>query len=197
MPPKRGHGHGDEDLGEGSSTLKKIKIVRGEEFICEYCGDNLETAKHLQNHKRKHQTFECQKCNKCFSLENKERHIKRCKGNVAVATMKRCDECDYETNSQYNLNRHKKKHSSFMCEECGESLPTLHKLDKHKSEVHPVKYYKCEDCDFKSTKKWLRKRHQELNCRVRKNKMIPALSEQEAVQLFSDCNITKADFNRI
>ena len=47
MPPKRGHGHGDEDVGEGSSTVKKIKIVRGKEFVCEYCGDILETAGNL------------------------------------------------------------------------------------------------------------------------------------------------------
>ena len=60
MPPKRGHGHGDEDVGEGSSTVKKIKIVRGKEFVCEYCGDILETAGNLKNHKKKHQTFECQ-----------------------------------------------------------------------------------------------------------------------------------------
>ena len=59
-PPKRGHGHGDEDVGEGSSTVKKIKIVRGKEFVCEYCGDILETAGNLKNHKKKHQTFECQ-----------------------------------------------------------------------------------------------------------------------------------------
>ena len=48
MPPKRGHGHGNEDVGDGSSKVKKIKIVRGKEFVCEYCGDILETAENLK-----------------------------------------------------------------------------------------------------------------------------------------------------
>ena len=39
MPPKRGHGHGDEDLGDGSSKVMKIKIVRGKEFVCKHCED--------------------------------------------------------------------------------------------------------------------------------------------------------------
>ena len=95
------------------------------------------------------------------------------------------------------LDRHKKKHSSFVCDDCGEILTSLNKLDKHKSKVHTVKYYECKDCDFKSTRKWLRNRHQELNCRATKNKLIPSLSKDEAIQLFSDCNITKAAFNKI
>ena len=130
---------------------------------------------------------------------NKQRHLKLCKGInvVAPSPMKRCDECDYETKYQSHLNRHKKKHSSFVCEECGESLTTLQKLDKHKSQEHPVKYNECDECDFKSRKKWLRNRHQEMHCAVKKNKLIPALTKEEAIQLFSDCDITKAAFNKI
>ena len=109
MPPKRGHGHGDEDVGEGSSTVKKIKIVRGKEFVCEYCGDILETAGNLKNHKKKHQTFECQ--NKSATNASL---WKTSKDTLSVA-------------------KAQEKAFFFMCEECGESLPTLHKLDKHKS----------------------------------------------------------------
>ena len=57
--------------------------------------------------------------------------------------------------------------------------------------------YKCNYCDFKSKKKWHTKRHQELNCSVHKNKLIPALTDEEVLELFSDCNITKFDFNKI
>ena len=57
--------------------------------------------------------------------------------------------------------------------------------------------YKCDYYDFKSKKKWHTKRHQELNCSVHKNKLIPALTDEEVLELFSDCNITKFDFNKI
>ena len=151
----------------------------GEKFICNDCGEIQETARKLKSHQRKNKTFVCEKCNNSFSLRNKQRHIKLCKGSD---TMKRCDECDFETKYQSLLDRHKKKHSSFVCDDCGEILTSLHKLDKHKSKVHPVKYYECEDCDFKSMRKWLRNRHQELNCRAKKNKLIPSLSKEEAIE---------------
>ena len=57
--------------------------------------------------------------------------------------------------------------------------------------------YKCDYCDFKSKKKWHTIRHQELNCSVHKNKLIPVLTDEEVLKLFSDCNITKFDFNKI
>ena len=57
--------------------------------------------------------------------------------------------------------------------------------------------YKCNYCDFKSKKKWHTMRHQELNCSVHKNKLIPVLTDEEVLKLFSDCNITKFDFNKI
>ena len=91
-----------------------------------------------------------------------KRMICKGKGNEA-GTILHCDECDYQTTKKYNLKRHKEKHSWIICDGCGKSFTTLLKLDKHKSRVHPVKYYHCEHCEFKSTKKWIRNRHQELN----------------------------------
>ena len=102
------------------------------------------------------------KKNNNFSLRNKQRHIKLCKGSD---TMKRCDECDFETKYQSLLDRHKKKHSSFVCDDCGEILTSLHKLDKHKSKVHPVKYYECEDCELKRTNSFqLCQNKKQFNC---------------------------------
>ena len=111
MPPKRGHRSSEE-----SSMIKKIKMVRGgedeqvvhggEKFICNDCGEILETARKLKSHHRKHKTFVCEKCNNSLSLRNKQRHIKVCKGGN---TMKHCDECDFETKYQSLLDRQKKK----------------------------------------------------------------------------------------
>ena len=57
--------------------------------------------------------------------------------------------------------------------------------------------FKCNYCDFKSKKEWHTKRHQELDCSVHKNKLIPALTDDEVLKLFSDCNFTNFDFNKI
>ena len=225
MPPKRTMEDVDEE-GDEEESIQQIKIVRREdsmceicsrilksagalarhkrevheceEFVCQECGLVLETATKLKSHRRNHKTFLCDKCEKSVSLSNKQRHMKICKGkgNEAV-TILHCDECDYQTSKKYNMKRHKEKHSRINCDECGKSFTSLQKLDEHKSLVHPVLYYHCEHCEFKSTKKWIRNRHQELNCRVKKSKLIPALSKEEALLLFSDCNITKKAFNRI
>ena len=69
MPPKRGHGHGDEDLGDGSSKVMKIKIVRGKEFVCEYCGDISETAGNLKNDKKKHQPLSVKSATKASLMK--------------------------------------------------------------------------------------------------------------------------------
>ena len=94
MPPKRGHRSSEE-----SSMIKKIKMVRGgedeqvvhggEKFICNDCGEILETARKLESYQRKHKTFVCEKCNS-FSLRNKQRNIRICKGSNVVDTMKCC-----------------------------------------------------------------------------------------------------------
>ena len=165
MPPKRGHRSSEE-----SSMIKKIKMVRGgedeqvvhggEKFICNDCGEILETARKLKSHHRKHKTFVCEKCNNSLSLRNKQRHIKVWKGGN---TMKRCDECDFETKYQCLLDKHKKKHSSFVCDDFCEILTSRQKLDKHK--VHPVRYYECEDCELKRTNSFqLCQNKKQFNC---------------------------------
>ena len=99
-------------LYSAASLARHKEMVHGretEKFICYDCGQILKTSKQLHNHQRKHETFVCEKCTKSFSMMNKPRHIKLCKGInvVAPSPMKRCDECDYETKYQSHLNRHK------------------------------------------------------------------------------------------
>ena len=96
-------------LNSTGSLARHIEVVNGgEKFICNDCGEIQETARKLESHEREHKTFVCEKCNNSFSLRNKQRHIKLCKGSD---TMKRCDECDFETKYQSLLDRHKNKHS--------------------------------------------------------------------------------------
>ena len=80
----------------------------------------------------------------------------------------------------------------------GHIATSLQHLDEHKVMSHiPICTYKCDYCDFKSKKKWHTIRHQELNCSVHKTKLIQVLTDEEVLKLFSDCNITKFDFNKI
>ena len=109
-------------LKSAGSLARHMEAVHGdggEKFICNDCGEIQDTARKLKSHRRKHKTFVCEKCNNSFSLRNKQRHIKLCKGSD---TMKRCDECDFETKYQSLLDRHKNKHSSFVCDDCGKIL---------------------------------------------------------------------------
>ena len=82
----------------GALTRHKREVHQREEFICQQYRLVLETAMELKSHRRKHKTFLCKKCEKSVSLNNKQRHIKICKGkgNEAV-TILHSDECDYQT----------------------------------------------------------------------------------------------------
>ena len=195
MPPKRRH---DSESSSGAAAVKRIRIVaKNEQFICTDCGASLESVKQLNSHMRRHKTFLCDKCNKSISLNNKQRHQKLCGNGNQEVKMHSCAECDYKTKDKSNFNKHKKTHSKLLCDECGHVATSLQHLDEHKAMSHIPKMYKCEYCDFKSKRKWHTKRHQELNCSVHKNRLLPALTNEEALQLFSDCNITKFDFNKI
>ena len=79
----------------------------------------------------------------------------------------------------------------------GHIATSLQHLDEHKVMSHIPICNKCDYCDFKSKKKWHTIRHQELNCSVHKKKLIQVLTDEEVLKLFSDCNITKFDFNKI
>ena len=89
----------------------------------------------LKSHRRTHKTFLYKKCEKSVSLNNKQRHMKICKGKgndneAAAVTILHCDECEYQTTKKYNLKRHKEKHSRIICDECGKSFTSLLKLDE-------------------------------------------------------------------
>ena len=79
-------------LKSAGSLARHMEAVHGdggEKFICNDCGEIQETARKLESHKRKHKTFVCEKCNS-FSLRNKQRNIRICKGSNVIDTMKCC-----------------------------------------------------------------------------------------------------------
>ena len=105
--------------------------------MCELCSSILKSkaslARHMKsihgdddnnNHKRKHQTIDCNKCGKTFALRYKKRHLESCNRHEVNQDNKFiCDECEYQTKRKHHLTRHKKrKHSNnFLCDECGDA----------------------------------------------------------------------------
>ena len=71
-----------------------------------------------------------------------------------------CDLCNYKTDTEYDLNLHKRiscpKRQTFKCSDCEEDFLQKQELVKHRSSVHGKKnlYYfpfKCPECDRSST----------------------------------------------
>ena len=94
MPPKRTHDNVDfDDEGDEGAEVKTIWFLnsnseKGGKVMCELCSSILKSkvslAIHMKsihgdddnnNHKRKYQTFDCNKCGKTFALRYKKRHL--------------------------------------------------------------------------------------------------------------------------
>ena len=72
---------------KSSAALARHKMsINGsddDKYVCSDCGTTFKTLKELQNHKRKHQTFDCSKCGHTFGHHgNKKRHLEICKKNM-------------------------------------------------------------------------------------------------------------------
>ena len=119
---------------KSSETLKSHKkaMHENEKFICTDCGESFKSIRQLNNHKRKHKPFLCKKCNKSFSQNSKQRHMKVCKGNQGDSVFS-CAECDYQTKDKSNFNKHKKTHTKLFSDECGHAASSLQLLDEHKA----------------------------------------------------------------
>ena len=67
-------------------------------YICSDCGVSSKTRIEHNNHKRKHKTFDCNKCGNTFGHRNKKRHLENCKVHeINRETIFPCDECEYQT----------------------------------------------------------------------------------------------------
>ena len=135
MPPKRGQQLGDSDSSEDSSTIKKIKIVRGSEDEDDD-GVVWESSKFYWNTCKTHRSS-------TWGWEIYLQWLWRDPGSVTIVspweTIK--DTSSFakaamlltlwniimnvtlkQKKYQSLLDRHKKKHSSFVCDDCGEIL---------------------------------------------------------------------------
>ena len=85
---------------------------------CEKCKNVVVGFKALENHKKSHLTWNCEKG---FPHNSRSMHLKRCKN---LSTTLSCEKCPYITQEKCNLNRHMKTHAikekpTFEWETCG------------------------------------------------------------------------------
>ena len=74
-----------------------------EKVICPTCGIECLGWEKYHNHKRKHQSEPCNKCNKEFSPDVIKRHMKTCKGIPKPKYS--CEKCDFSTNLKKEFER--------------------------------------------------------------------------------------------
>ena len=75
-------------------------------FRCHDCGEDFETVKELQNHKKEHNSdlgyFQCDECDKCFKEESQlEEHVSK------KHKKHECDDCDKVFDYEGTLEKHK------------------------------------------------------------------------------------------
>ena len=81
------------------SHIKKFH----EKVICPTCGIECLGYEKYHNHKRKHQSEPCHKCNKEYPPDVIKRHMKTCKGIPKPKYS--CEKCDFTTNVKKELQR--------------------------------------------------------------------------------------------
>ncbi|XP_037300149.1 zinc finger protein Xfin [Manduca sexta] len=125
---------------------------------CEQCSYTTIHKNCLKMHVLDHMNSKPHICNLCtYSTKyptSLQRHmfIKHKESTDDVKTLFYCDSCDYSTYFKWNLNSHKRRHTTdkqFQCEHCSYSTAYRHNFIKH-SRVHNkvTREYTCDKCPF-------------------------------------------------
>ncbi|XP_055906998.1 zinc finger protein OZF [Eupeodes corollae] len=147
-----------------SKNFPKIQVLRKHEKLhgavgeqCVECGAKLRNKEALSAHMMRHKNilpFECDKCDKKFSLRTSLRMHQQI---VHIATTKfKCDICGKVFNRNSSLKTHSLSHSNereYTCSKCSRHFIDRKSLLRH-SRIHDVKSkYKCTLCDTASIRK--------------------------------------------
>ena len=145
---------------------------------CPHCGKSLSKCSNFQLHKRRctkvlSSRFQCTICNKKFyAKQDLQRHYKRCQREPDV---QKCHICDFGTSSKREFRTHLKTHTRkysrtqvYQCQLCDfQSVGNKTIFEKH-GRVHKLKLpkklneqtkLKCEQCDYKTKRKFDLKVH--------------------------------------
>ena len=170
--------------GKELAKHKRQAHLDKRDYTCEECGKSVKGARAFSNHKRRHQKFQCPKCEKHLVVDNKAAHLRKCQG--IKDKVKRCEHegCDYTTEKLFLFNRHMVSHRKLTCDVvgCGQVFHGKKKLDAHKRKVHqPIfapqvcpkqgpkepKVYSCDWCKYQTKVTTNLHRHLE-TCKAKK-----------------------------
>ena len=135
------------------TSLKKKRIICGEQKRCPTCDKSIQ-AKYFPQHMKQHNAIiECSKCNfkadQRFKLRRHllEEHNENILVTNAIAN-KTCKECDFTTSREDFLNLHQSKNHEivFKCEDCSYEGKTLSHVKEHKNAIH-VNKINCNLCN--------------------------------------------------
>lgn len=145
-------------------SFSKIQILQKHQRLhnrvteqCQECGVKLRNKEALDAHLKRHQNilpFECDKCDKKFSLQTSLRMHQKV---VHIANKKfKCDVCGKVFNRNSSLKVHSISHSSrreYSCPKCSKYFNNKKSLLRH-SKIHNIKSkFKCILCDTSSIRK--------------------------------------------
>ena len=192
---------------KSAKSLQRHKKVMHDtrQFICPDCGVSVIGVKALSDHRRTHRTFLCSRCDKEFGVNQKKRHL-----DICMVEELSCDQCEYKTKFEKQLDKHKKTHQRHICDQCPYLAKSISKLDHHKAKKHGpeaepqrqcVTIHKCGYCEYGSKLKAHVTRHEQ-RCKVRKRQQtkvsdIGIVLNNDLGELFAETRTSEKDFNRI
>ena len=159
-PNKKGKNHKTNFRVDGKSTNEcELSLALHKAFVhCKNDPNNSKDSKKRgttrESRKRIRNNLLCHICNKSFSKQNLEKHIKVDHFNVKLPT---CEQCGSTFTSDYLLRSHNNNGSTSkcngICEYCGMKFKNqANKLKAHIAKVHTVKkpplvtVFPCEKC---------------------------------------------------
>eukprot|EP00111_Clytia_hemisphaerica_P016631 TCONS_00049312-protein len=115
------------------------------QFQCKECGKFYTSESTMRRHCKTHsKLITCDKCNKEFSMEDFQIHIKSSKCSKRKTVFK-CKECKKKFLKLSTLNTHIKTHTKpYSCKDCGKSFSKKRAMEHHQSIRKCV--LECKDC---------------------------------------------------
>ena len=107
------------------SLQRHTKVMHDtRQFICPDCGASVIGVKALSDHRRTHRTFLCSRCDKEIGVNQKKRHL-----DICMVEELSCDQCEYKTKFEKQLDKHKKTHQRHICDQCPYLAKSISKLE--------------------------------------------------------------------
>ena len=122
MPPKRLHEQFDNDTGEGTSNIKKIRIVRGAD-------EGVKKIGIVRAGDDDDEGIMCEDCSQIlYSAASLARHKEMIHGRETEKFI--CYDCGQILKTSKQLHNHRRKHETFVCEKCTKSF-SMNNKQKH------------------------------------------------------------------